>query len=52
MSNEIIGHELKEFMRGYNDCKEGLKHAASNGDEYDRGYNHRYQLEQIAGAKS
>ena len=43
---------IQNFHLGYNDCKQGLKHYEGHSIDYDRGYNTRYQEEQIAGAKS
>ena len=43
---------IENFHLGYNDCKQGLKHYKGHSIDYDRGYNTRYQEEQIAGAKS
>ena len=39
-------------LAGYGDCKQGMTHSTGYGIDYDRGYNARYQKEQIAGAKS
>jgi hypothetical protein len=42
---------LSDYFQGYDDCEKGIKHLKGKGVSYDRGYNARYQEEQIAGAK-
>ncbi len=38
-----------DFLRGYYDCMYSGKHMSNQDEEYDQGYNTRYQEEQIAG---
>ena len=51
---KMFGDASKKTMEqaGYKSCQEGNPHSEGNGPDYDRGYNTRYQEEQIAGAKS
>ena len=51
---KMFADSRKETMEqlGYKSCEEGKPHSAGYGIDYDRGYNKRYQEEQIAGAKS
>jgi hypothetical protein len=50
--DSLVDFRSKAMERaGYRDCKEGIQHTTDYGDDYDRGYNKRYQEEQIAGAK-
>jgi hypothetical protein len=51
---KMFAESRKETMEqlGYKSCEEGKPHLHGEGLDYDRGYNRRYQEEQIAGAKS
>jgi len=49
---EEIAKKPYEFVRGYYDCKYGVKHTSKHGAEYDKGYANRHQEEQNLGAKS
>ena len=51
---KMFAESRKETMEqlGYKSCEEGKPHSDGEGADYDRGYNRRYQEEQIAGAKS
>ena len=51
MTLEELVKESYEFVRGYFDCFYAAKHTEKENADYDRGYNTRYQEEQIAGAK-
>jgi hypothetical protein len=50
---KLFAESRKETMEqlGYKSCEEGKPHLHGEGPDYDRGYNRRYQEEQIAGAK-
>lgn len=37
------------YIQGSRDCEEGKPHEAGKGDDYDRGYASRYEIEQILG---
>jgi hypothetical protein len=37
----------EDFIRGYNDCKNGVPHS-DQGKAHKRGYSTRYEEEQIA----
>lgn len=37
------------FLKGEKDCLDGVAHEAGKGDDYDRGYSARYEMEQILG---
>jgi hypothetical protein len=36
-----------EFIRGMEDCENGIPHQLGQGDSYDKGYAYRYELEQM-----
>ena len=46
---KMIGDEkfCVDWIQGYNDCEEGVKHDDSKGDAYKRGYGTRYEEEQL-----
>ncbi len=53
LSKELAAIKSKSAeLAGYGDCKQGMTHSTGYGIDYDRGYNKRYQEEQIVEAKS
>jgi len=43
--------QLNDFIRGEEDCKNGVPHKSGQSREYDEGYGFQYQKEQREGAK-
>lgn len=39
--------QFDDFIRGQQDCSQGLPHQPGQGRDYDRGYACQYELEQI-----
>lgn len=37
------------FLRGEKDCLDGVAHEDGKGNDYDRGYAARYEMEQLLG---
>ena len=38
------------FLRGQQDCKEGVEHKSGLGESYDRGCSNQYEIDQIMDA--
>ena len=35
-----------EFLRGQQDCQEGIEHKTGRSDDYDRGFSAQYQMQE------
>lgn len=45
--NQPVSNAI-EFVRGQQDCKEGVPHKPNQPSDYDRGYSTEYAREQVA----
>ena len=41
--------DARMFLRGEKDCLDGVAHEDGKGNDYDRGYAARYEMEQLLG---
>jgi len=39
---------MSDFLDGQRDCRDGVPHESSKSENYNRGYNYQYELEQRA----
>lgn len=39
--------DIKEFIKGQEDCKKGVPHKKGGSEAYTRGYATQYELEQV-----
>jgi hypothetical protein len=37
----------EDFLKGQNDCKDGIAHQSGKGASYDAGYSAEYEAEQM-----
>jgi hypothetical protein len=47
-----FSNEFDDFVRGQQDCRDGIEHKSGQSDKYDAGYSHEYQAEQILNHQS
>lgn len=38
---------ISDFIKGQQDCRDGIPHKSGKGSSYDAGYSAQYELEQI-----
>lgn len=38
---------ISDFVKGQEDCINGVDHKSGKSESYDKGYNYQYQLEQV-----
>lgn len=52
IAQDAIHYDIREFVQGQADCRDGIPHKDGKGDSYDAGYSAEYQLEQIRSGRS
>lgn len=39
--------DADQYLKGMSDCKNGVPHEDGKGEDYDTGFAHQYELEQL-----
>jgi hypothetical protein len=47
IASDASNYDINEFIKGQDDCKNGIIHESGKSESYNAGYSAQYQIEQI-----